>query len=78
MTPGLSRAEERLSILYEDYLQTSPVEYRISKWIPSHMDWTVKMWHFNRDSAYGYGGPKFLMDWKDALGVFRVYSKKKE
>jgi hypothetical protein len=76
LTTGLSKAEERLRILYEDYIQS--VENRLSNWIPSHMDWTVKMWHFNRDSAYGYGGEKFEMYWKDALGVFRVYSKKKQ
>ncbi|MDN5846274.1 MAG: hypothetical protein L0H53_08385 [Candidatus Nitrosocosmicus sp.] len=74
LTTGLSRAEERLRMLYEDYLQST--EYRSSNWIPSHMDWIVKMWHFNHDSAYGYGGERFEMYWKEALGVFRVYSKK--
>jgi hypothetical protein len=74
LTTGLSRAEERLRILYDEYLQSK--DFKINNWIPSHMDWTVRMWHFNRDSAYTYGGPKFEIDWKDALGVFRVYSKK--
>ncbi len=41
------------------------------------MDWTVKMWHFNRDSSYGYLGERFEMYWKDALDVFRIYSKKR-
>jgi hypothetical protein len=35
------------------------------------------MWHFGQDASYGYGGKKFEMNWGDALGVFRVYSKKK-
>ena len=78
LTTGLSRAEERLRMLYEESLKTSSIECRISNWIPSHMEWTVKMWHFNRDAAYGYGGERFEMYWKDALGVFHVYSKKKE
>ncbi len=76
LTTGLSRAEERLRILFDDYLQSSSNEYRIGNWIPPHMEWIVKMWHFNRDSSFGYGGERFEMYWKEVLGVFRVYSKK--
>lgn len=50
----------------------------VRDWIPSHMNWIVKMWYFNRDSSYGYGGERFEMYWKEVLDVFRVYSKKKE
>jgi hypothetical protein len=39
-------------------------------------DWPVKIWHFNRDSANGYGGPKFQMYWKDALGGLSCLLKK--
>ena len=49
-------AEKRLHVLYEEYLQ--PADYRIDNWIPSDMDWTVKTWHSNHDSAQGYGGKK--------------------
>ncbi len=77
LTTGLSRAEERLHILYEDYLYSNNLDSRISNWIPSHMEWIVKMWHFNQDSLSGYNGEKFEIKWADALNVFRVYSKKK-
>ena len=40
------------------------------------MSWTVKMWHFGRDSPIEYSGKQFQITWKDSLNVFhRIYSK---
>lgn len=65
LTSSLSRIQERL--------QVSVSGERI---IPSPMVWTVDMWHFGTDLLYGYNGERFELKWEDALGVFRIYSKK--
>lgn len=40
------------------------------------MSWTVKMWHFGKDSLTGYSGEKFEIKWDDSLNVFHhIYSK---
>jgi hypothetical protein len=67
ITSCLSRMHERLHVLVDG-----------SRNVPSPMDWTVDMWHFGSDSLSGYNGKRFEMKWKDGLGVFRIYSKKKE
>ena len=67
LTCGLARIQERLQVLVDG-----------GRFIPSPMDWTVDMWHFATDSLYGYNGKRFEMKWEYALGVFRIYSKKKE
>ena len=43
--------------------------------VPSHMSWTVIMWHFGQDSLIGYSGEKFEIQWRDGLQVFHIYSK---
>ncbi len=53
------------------YLINLPPKYSV----PSHMSWTVTMWHFGQDSLTGYSDEKFEMQWKDGLQVFHMYSK---
>lgn len=65
ITSCLSRIQERLLVLVYG-----------GRIIPSPLDWTVNMWHFGVDSPYGYNGKRFELKWRDALGVFRIYSKK--
>lgn len=40
------------------------------------MTWIADMSYFARDSLNEYGGQRFAIAYGDALGVFRVYSKK--
>ena len=39
------------------------------------MSWTIKMWHFGKDSLTGYSGEKFEITWEDSLKLFNIYSK---
>lgn len=72
LTAGLAKAEERLQILVDKYIKSDNTRYSI----PSHMEWIVKMWHFGQDSLTEYSGDKFAISWKEALELFRIYSKK--
>lgn len=65
LTCCLSRIQERLQVLVDG-----------ARFIPSPMGWTVDMWHFAVDSSNGYNGKRFELKWEDALGAFRMYSKK--
>ena len=39
------------------------------------MSWTIKMWHFGKDSLTGYSGEKFEITLEDILNLFNIYSK---
>jgi hypothetical protein len=76
LTNGLAIVHDRLKTLLEDGGYATRLNDRNLS-VSSPMTWNVSMWHFGQDASYGYGGKKFEMNWGDALGVFRVYSKKK-
>jgi hypothetical protein len=87
---GLTRVEARLQRLLADhYISsnanaadnnsnniTSIINLPSKYLIPSHMLWTVTMWHFGQDSLTGYSGEKFEIQWKDGLQLFHMYTKK--
>jgi hypothetical protein len=70
LTSSIARMEEILQLLVNEYnvgCAQNGRQYlsliRNSK-IPNHMSWTVKMWHFGKDSLIGYSGEKFEMKWE--------------
>lgn len=75
LTNGLAVVHDRLETLLEDGSYATRLGGRNIS-VSSHIAWNVSMWHFGQDLSYGYGGKKFEIKWSDALGVFRVYSKK--
>ena len=78
LTEALTRVEERLAaILNKTENKTHNVEYNPSELkIPNKDEWTIVLWHFNRDSLTEYSGEKFDCSWKVAKNLFiRVYSK---
>jgi hypothetical protein len=45
--------------------------------VPSHMSWTVLMWHFGADALTEYSGKTFCLTWKLAQDILvRAYTKK--
>ena len=78
LTEGLTRVEERLAaILNDPNNNTHNVEYNPSNIkIPNKDEWTIVLWHFNRDSLTEYSREKFHCSWKVAKNLFiRIYSK---
>ena len=88
LSSALTRVEDRLQRLLIDHYTSlnaglvSECNNRAhtinipSKYsVPSHMLWTVTMWHFGQDSLIGYSGEKFEIQWKDGLQLFHMYSK---
>jgi hypothetical protein len=80
LTSGLTRIEERLQRVVDEYikhnLRSSQLSSLISKTpIPNHETWIITMWHFGQDSLTGYTGERFEISWKEGLKVFRIYSK---
>ena len=78
LTEALTRVEERLAaILNKTENKTHNVEYNPSEInIPNRDEWTIVLWHFNRDSLTEYSGKKFHCSWKIAKNLFiRIYSK---
>ena len=77
-TEALTRVEERLAaILNNIENKTHNVEYNPSEiTIPNRDEWTIVLWHFNRDSLTEYSSEKFHCSWRIAKNLFiRVYSK---
>jgi hypothetical protein len=81
LSSGLTRLEERLQRVLDEYLKLKLKNKMTSSSVlpefkvPSCMTWTVTMWHFGRDSLTEYSGERFHITWEDGLKVFRVYSK---
>jgi hypothetical protein len=81
LTSGLTRIEERLQRVVDEYikhnLRSSQLSSLISKTpIPNHETWIITMWHFGQDSLTGYTGERFEISWKEeGLQIFRIYSK---
>ena len=87
---GLSRLEYRLQYEVDNYyyhcddtnsgsrnIDTLNAKNRIS--IPPFETWIVTMWHFGQDSkSLDLDGSTFNITFKDSLGLFRVYSKKRK
>lgn len=81
LTSLLTRAEERLQGIINEYEKTTAPQYNTDRnssvEIPNHMSWIIKMWHFGYDSEPRLNGDKFEITWKESLETFRVYSKKR-
>jgi hypothetical protein len=83
LSSSLARVEDRLHLLVNEYNTTSVqsgrqqyLSLKIKSKIPNHMSWTVKMWHFGKDTLTSYSGEKFDMSWEDSMNVFHhIYSK---
>ena len=78
LTEALTRVEERLAaILNDPNNNTHNVEYNPSNIkIPNKDEWTIVLWHFNRDSLTEYSREKFHCSWKVAKNLFiRIYTK---
>jgi hypothetical protein len=82
LSSSLAILEDRLQGIVNGYNSTSIqngeqyLSLKLKSKIPSHMSWTVKMWHFGQDALTGYSGEKFDMTWEDSLNVFyHIYSK---
>ena len=80
LSSSLARVEDRL--LVDEYnaasIQNGRQQYlslNFNNKISHHMSWTIKMWHFGKDSLTGYSGEKFDMSWEDSLKLFHIYSK---
>jgi hypothetical protein len=81
LTSSLRHIEDRLQYVVDEYVRITLKSSQRSDslitdgQIPSCMSWITTMWHFGRDSRTTYNGEMFEISWKDALGLFRVYSK---
>ena len=81
LTSGLTRLEERLNRVREEYIRLNLNNNKTSSSIlpgsaiPSCMSWIVTMWRFGRDSLTEYSGERFHITWEEGLKVFRIYSK---
>jgi hypothetical protein len=78
LTESLTRIEERLTaILNTSDNKTFNSEYNPSDIkIPNKDDWTITLWHLNRDSEEEYSGKQFHCSWRIAKNLFiRIYSK---
>lgn len=78
LSEALTRVEERLAaILNAPTNKTYNVEYNPSEIkIPNKDEWTLILWHLNRDSFTEYSGKTFHCSWRVAKNLFiRVYSK---
>jgi hypothetical protein len=78
LTEALTRVEERLvAILNDPTNKTYNAEYNPSEIkIPNKDEWTVILWHLNRDSLTEYSNKTFHCSWRIAKNLFiRVYSK---
>jgi hypothetical protein len=82
LSTSLARVEEKLQRVVDEYLRHNLRWYRRSSAliakgpIPNYKRWFVTMWHFGQDSLTAYSGDLFMMSWKEALGVFQIYSKR--
>ena len=65
------------AILNDPINKTHNLEYNPSEIkIPNRDEWTIVLWHFNRDSLTEYSKKTFHCSWKVAKNLFiRVYSK---
>jgi hypothetical protein len=74
----LARIEEQLK--FYTLLEQIRAEVNLNSdaiTIPDNRYWTIKMWHFGRDSLNEYSGDKFSITVEEAQGVLgRIYSKK--
>lgn len=81
LTSSLRHLEDKLQWVVDEYVRITLKSYQrsdsliIKGPIPSCLSWTATMWHFGRDSRATYNGEMFEITWRDALGLFRVYSK---
>lgn len=82
LTGSITRVEERLQTVIDEYLGTNLKSHILSSLmkckgpIPNCTTWTAKMWHFGQDALTSYSGDMFDMSWGDTLGVFHhAYSK---
>jgi hypothetical protein len=78
LTEALTRIEERMAaVLNDPGNKTRNVEYNPSEIkIPNKDEWTIVLWHINRDSLTEYSGKTFHCSWKVAKNLFiRIYTK---
>src|SRR3954465_9842256 len=86
LSSSLARVEDRRQLIVNEYnatsIQSGRQQYlslKLNSKVPNHMSWTVKMWHFGKDSLTGYSGGRFEITWEDSWNVFyHVYSKEYE
>ena len=80
LSNALTRVEDRLQQLVEDYNNKAPKdihEKKVTCIVPSHMTWIVNMWHFGQDSLPGFGRDFFDISWREGIEIFHIYSKKR-
>ncbi len=70
LTSGITRLEERLQIVVDEYIKQNLKSWKVSSSalitktpIPNHMTWIVTMWHFGQDSLTEYTGERFEISW---------------
>jgi hypothetical protein len=69
ITSGLTRVEERLQRVVDEFIKQNLKIWKLSSLIsstpiPDRMTWIVTMWYFGQDSLTEYTGERFEMSWK--------------